>query len=375
MASSQRKFDLSFQFDGRLREFIVSIPTKLPPVAGYPVVMMLHGTSGDKDVYYNAHGWRELGQQENFITIFPSSLRWCFYEDGLTKNNTKFVSGDLLEAICPSDTSKLVDDIRFFRRIIQVLRDTLPVDSEKIFGSGFSNGCVMIFKTALGAGDLFKAVGGTGGILHELDSMTPHIRTPIYHAVGTLDDRFIKAPFTELPFGDDSILVYLGSIINRTLVCQGLTPKFTKTENQVSKTYLFNTCQSGVSCAPYIFTLIKDLDHQFPNGINHVIDAPQLFWYLFNNPPSINTSVHENKTHELNLSCFPNPTSDAMNIILNNGSGKSKVSLHNLNGTIVFSKEINGNHFKIEKSQIGIGIFYLQIENNGHQIVKKICFQ
>lgn len=85
MASSQRKFDLSFQFDGRLREFIVSIPTKLPPVAGYPVVMMLHGTSGDKDVYYNAHGWRELGQQENFITIFPSSLRWCFYEDGLTK--------------------------------------------------------------------------------------------------------------------------------------------------------------------------------------------------------------------------------------------------------------------------------------------------
>lgn len=57
----------------------------------------------------------------------------------------------------------------------------------------------MIFKTALGAGDLFKAVGGTGGILHELDSMTPHIRTPIYHAVGTLDDRFIKAPFTELP--------------------------------------------------------------------------------------------------------------------------------------------------------------------------------
>ncbi|MBK7697090.1 MAG: hypothetical protein IPI30_23145 [Saprospiraceae bacterium] len=83
--NSQRRFDVQFVVDGRMRESIIVQPSTPPPAGGYPVVFMLHGTSGDGLKFYNISGWKELGEDENFITVFPSSLSWCFVEDGVEK--------------------------------------------------------------------------------------------------------------------------------------------------------------------------------------------------------------------------------------------------------------------------------------------------
>jgi poly(3-hydroxybutyrate) depolymerase len=76
--SAQKRYDITLKDQGNARDAIISVPTKPMPVGGYPVVFMLHGTSGDSQVFYTAKGWKELGQEENFITVFPSSLKWCF---------------------------------------------------------------------------------------------------------------------------------------------------------------------------------------------------------------------------------------------------------------------------------------------------------
>ncbi|MFZ1255451.1 MAG: hypothetical protein WAR77_03820, partial [Saprospiraceae bacterium] len=73
---SQQRYDIQFMLDGHVRECIIVKPSTAPPVGGYPVVFMLHGTSGDGEKFYNISGWKELGQAENFITVFPSSLSW-----------------------------------------------------------------------------------------------------------------------------------------------------------------------------------------------------------------------------------------------------------------------------------------------------------
>jgi hypothetical protein len=46
-ADSQTRVDYKFKFDGVDREFIVSKPSGPVPSGGYPMVMMLHGTTGD----------------------------------------------------------------------------------------------------------------------------------------------------------------------------------------------------------------------------------------------------------------------------------------------------------------------------------------
>ncbi len=372
---AQRKFDLSINFDGRLREFIVSVPTTPPPTGGYPVVMMMHGTSGDKDVFYNAVGWKELGEKENFVTVFPSSLRWCYDDEGVTVRNTKFVNGDLLDQICPSDTQNLVSDVRFFRRVLQLLQDTLPVNSEKIFCSGFSNGSVMAFKNAMEAGDLFKAVGSTGAGLHPLDSTDPVNRVPTWMMIGNLDDRFIKPPYTEIPFGDDSSIYYFNRLISRTLACQGLAPVFIKDSTPLTKTYLYNVCLPGISCKPFLFTIIKGLYHQYPNGVNHPVNAPVIFWQFFNNPPDVIISTRDPEPHENAIQCFPNPASDQMHVVIENFSRKAELTLYDNLGAKILQRTIGQDRFDLRKSETGAGIFLLQVESGGRIYSKRICFR
>jgi polyhydroxybutyrate depolymerase len=305
---AQKRLDIVLQDQGHARDAIVSIPTKPMPAGGYPVVVMLHGTSGDSEVFYSAKGWKELGQEENFITVFPSALKWCYVEEGVRKNFSKFVNGDLLEKICPEQKDDLIDDVAFIKRIVKLLGDTIKINPKKIFASGFSNGDVMINKLAMDAGDVFAAVGGSSGALHELDSLTPAKRIPIWYMVGTADDRFLVPPYQAIPYGGDSSILYLKKFLNRFLVCQGLTNTYRIVESPINKTFVYDKCVSGQSCAPFLFTINKNQTHEFPNGLNYPFDAPKFLWAFFNN--NLTSSINEqNVTSLKNAKCYPNPAS------------------------------------------------------------------
>lgn len=376
VCSSQTKYDLSINLEGHKREFIVSVPSTMPPAQGYPIVVMLHGSSGDKDVFYNAFGWSELGEKENFITVFPSSLNWCFEEDGIKKNNTKWACGELKEKICPEDSADLIDDVLFIKRIVQLIADTLPVNDARIFCSGFSNGSCMTHKMAMDGGDVFSSCAGSAGPLSELDSTYPVKRVPIWFTVGELDDRFFVAPYDRLPYGGDSILAYLNKSIHRALVCQGLTNTFQKIENTNMKTYIFNECQPGEICAPYLFSLIRDLTHQYPNGRNHPIDDPALFWQFFNNPPTTVTDVyHPDKDRMLIISAHPNPSTDQIELeIKNSDSDRTIASIVNIYGQCLFTLESNNGRFFFDKNQCGTGLFLVLLSNEFQTTSYKIIF-
>lgn len=372
---SQTKYDVQFMFEGRSRELIVSVPTKQPPSGGYPVVFMLHGTSGDKNVFYNAKGWKELGQEENFITVFPSSLRWCFFKDGEPVENTRFVCGSVLDSICVEDIPDLIDDVAFLKKIVEVMADTLPVNHAKVFINGFSNGSCMSHKMAMDAGDVFAAAAGSSSGLHELDSITPLKRIPFWYMLGTKDDRYFTpvAP-TELPYGGDSILLYLNKQLNRALVCQGLTQNFTKVETAINKTYIWKECRPGEVCAPYIFTINKGQPHQFPNGNNYPVDAPRLFWEFFNNPPE--TTMSSATKQEILASfvkVYPNPAENTLNI-------RTGYQYHE--SWEVFVSDVHGREIKpgqtfygpdasLDVSNLAAGMYTIRILSGGQNVVKK----
>ena len=356
--SAQKRFNISLQSEGREREAIISVPTKSPPIGGYPIVFMLHGTSGDSEVFYNAKGWKELGQEENFITIFPSSLKWCFYNrfDGRTINS-KFVCGDLLKEACENVDQKFVDELTFFKKLVKLVSDTVEINSSKIFASGFSNGSVMIHKLMTHGSDLFKAVAGSSGPLFDSDSLISPVRIPAWYMVGTKDDRYFSESFPEeLPFGGDTILAYHYPPINRALVCNGLTWNYEKVESALSHTYIFRECAVGEQCAPYIFTLNKGQSHQYPNGLNFPFDAPKLFWQFFNNPPETKLSTRTEVMARDQVKVYPIPSSDKVSIDYNHPI-VAIVQIFNQAGQIVFSKKTEGYRFEILKSEVGNGIF------------------
>ncbi|MBK9222227.1 MAG: hypothetical protein IPO16_08895 [Saprospiraceae bacterium] len=48
-----------------------------------------------------------------------------------------------------------VDDVKFLKILAKRISDTFSVNQSMIFCSGFSNGCSMIHKLAIDAGDVF----------------------------------------------------------------------------------------------------------------------------------------------------------------------------------------------------------------------------
>lgn len=365
---SQRRFDWKIKVDNELRDVIVVQPSNPAPPGGYPVVFMLHGTSGDGEKFYNISGWKELGEEENFITVFPSSLSWCFVEDGIEKHNTKWVNGDLLDKPCSGKPQNYIDDIHFLRQVAKLIQDSLSINQKMIFASGFSNGSAMIHKLAMDAGDLFAAVAGCSGILMELDSTTPLNRIPTWSIVGSLDDRFLKPPYTELPFGGDSILSYLNVTINRMLVCQGLTPTYSKSESSITKTYIFNESQPGSTGKPYLFSLIKDMTHEYPNGLNYPISAAKIFWEFFKR--SIATGTEEIRIIKDQINIFPNPSDGILNIKAAN-TKIERLDIYNSQGTKLLKVDRLKETYQMDLTQYPDGIYFIQLKTSYGNFTKK----
>ena len=49
--------------DGIEREYFIHVPDSYDGTKSVPLVFMLHGTSGDGEVFYNAYGWTVLADE------------------------------------------------------------------------------------------------------------------------------------------------------------------------------------------------------------------------------------------------------------------------------------------------------------------------
>ena len=373
---SQTKYDLQIPFEGRSREFIVSVPTRQPPQGGYPLVFMLHGSGGDKDVFYNFKGWKELGQQENFVTVFPSALRWCSIEDGNNRLITRFVCGHLLDSICPAEIPRLVNDVAFLKKLVTLIKDTLPINNNKVFISGFSNGSAMTHKMAMDAGDVFSGAGCMSAPLFPLDSVAPVRRIPIWFMVGSKDELFYNSQYPDgLPF-NDSILSFSNISLHRALICQGLTSKYTKTETAISKTYTFSECRPGETCAPYVFSINKDQRHIYPSGSNYPLDAPRLYWDFFNNPPQTTTASDTRESLiETSTKVFPNPATNRLTIIAGFSAGTVwSWSITDMQGRVVqqSSQDIKIPDIDLDISHLKAGFYYIMIISKDYTVSRRL---
>lgn len=375
---AQRKVELKFMFENRLRNAILSVPTTPPPAEGYPIVVMAHGTSGDANVFYNVHGWKELGQKENFVAIFPSSLEWCFYNKNFERytNTSRWVCGGLLDSLCVQEFPKLINDVSFLKKLVQLVADSIRINKNKIFMSGFSNGSGMAHKIAMEATDIFAASGGSSSSLHELDTIhrpSPR-RIPMFYMLGTKDDRYFSEIFpSELPFGGDSTLFYLKKSINTALLCQGLKENFTKLETAISKVYIWTTCKPGEKCAPYVFMLNKGQTHQFPNGINYPVDAPKILWEFYNNPPKVTvatTPIRVGNNSEP-IKVYPNPVVDYL-MVSPTLNFPYSIEILGINGQSMMRKINLSGENRILLSDLARGSYILKFMSAGNIVYRKI---
>ena len=276
----------TIKIDGDDREYFVHVPKSYKGTAAVPVSFMLHGTSGDGEKFYNISGWKEVGETENIITVFPSSWKYCITDPiagprTTTKWNTV---PDSDWTFCNGQTPR--DDIKFLTAILSELESKYLIDLHRIYLSGFSNGGQMAAKCAIELSDKFAAIAENAGSFYIDFIYTPKRKLPVIFQIGNEDYGpdgtgptipLSKLDFLLSPSGQTVLNGRHNGIAQRHINDFMLNPKYTLSGDTTSARVANYTPSSG-SGYEFRFILVSGLDHQYPNGINHPMTAARLHW-------------------------------------------------------------------------------------------------
>ncbi|MCC7543020.1 MAG: prolyl oligopeptidase family serine peptidase [Deltaproteobacteria bacterium] len=304
------RHDHTFELEGETREVIVYVPELARGDVAAPVVLMLHGTSGDGERFFNISGWREKADEEGLIAVFPSALTYCFFEDengdgdyddmGERKVTTKWSSGVLEDryplctaediAMLPPDRRALVDhplrdDVAYFDAVLDLLGSTYVIDERRIYATGFSNGGSMTSRLAVERSTRFAAIASAAGFL-SVDPVAAERSVPMVLSVGSLDDRFtVPLGIMELSLEESLITTpAMAALIDRYQIVLGLGETYAYEQRTVAGQRIsrFTWTESTSSMSAELqFAVLEGLHHQYPNGDNYPVPATTPLWEFF----------------------------------------------------------------------------------------------
>ena len=266
--------------DSDTREYYVHVPAGYDPNTPTPVVFMLHGATGSGEGTYNNSGWKEVGEDENILTVFPTALVYCYTNTfGVTKTDTRWNSYPPVVNFCPGQTFK--DDVKFLRQVVAELKQRFHVDSKRIYMVGFSSGAQMSFRCAVEMGDLLAAVVQSGAT-HPRDTVfTAQRNLPISFELGNSDETWFGYGVSwSLSLFDSALTHYplFRKIINVHANSFGFDTTYTLSGDTNSVMVATFRDIPDAGNRQFNFTFVKGLDHSYPNGVNHPMYGARVHW-------------------------------------------------------------------------------------------------
>lgn len=133
--------------DGRDRTYHFRVPQGYSLSSRYPLVAVFHGGGGSGQKVASQTDFPEKADKEGFIAVFPDGIKHNWNDGRDTTDAYK----------------QGVDDIKFVRAMIEILKTKLPIDSRKIYAAGVSNGGIFSERLGCEMADVFAAIGPVVG--------------------------------------------------------------------------------------------------------------------------------------------------------------------------------------------------------------------
>jgi polyhydroxybutyrate depolymerase len=291
--------------DGSEREFIVYRPANLSDDAETPVVFFFHGSGGTGEKFYETSGWKEKADEEGFVAVFPTALKYHIFEEekvlrgqveeDVAQFQTKWVTYGLSEVLDPAyPNQQLADDVGFVRAMVDFLNENYPVDETRFYASGFSNGAGFTLRLMAEMSDVFAAFAPTSGGTLNLeryagvgfqfpDSFVPR---PVIHLLGSDDPKLVYAAGVESFPTDESVVdpdsVLREFTINGYLTALDLSDAYAFEDRGRVSSFVFDEPADGSeSDAVYVFLIADGMKHVYPNGQNYPVVAVDIYWEFF----------------------------------------------------------------------------------------------
>ncbi|MFM1767704.1 MAG: hypothetical protein RJA22_233 [Verrucomicrobiota bacterium] len=169
--------------DALTRSYLVHVPRTVPKGKAVAVVLALHGAAMNARLMESFCGLSATAERGGFVVVYPNGTG--------TGPFLAWNAGGFMEAA--GDSRRRVDDVGFIRRLLDDLATVLPLDSNRVYACGMSNGGMMSYRLAAELSDRIAAIAPVAGTIARRAGDGPPQPTrpvPVLHIHGTAD-RFV----------------------------------------------------------------------------------------------------------------------------------------------------------------------------------------
>ena len=164
--------------DGRTRRYRIYVPSVIPSGTSVPLVIALHGGLGTSSQFEANSGLNGFAESNRFIAVYPDGVGNQPDGSGFQTWNGGYCCG-------PAATQS-IDDITFIRNVVTDLRNSLPVNSSRVYALGHSNGGILSYRIACEMSDVVAAIGVQAGS-NVVTDCRPALPVSVFHLHGTSD--------------------------------------------------------------------------------------------------------------------------------------------------------------------------------------------
>ncbi len=280
---------IALKHGGQQRSAIVHVPPGATKKSRLAVLLNFHGGGGHGANQQEYSLLDRLADRAAFIAVYPNGTG-RFGKRLLTWN---------AGTCCAYAALNQIDDVGFVRALIAELSVALPIDRQRIYATGMSNGGMMAHRLAAEASNLITAVAPVAGGM-----VLPAIRSsraiPVMHIHSVDDPRALYSGGLGPPFPMTKSRVFHPNI--DPMIANwakhngcGLEPTITDRRSDRSGRghgavkFVYGNCRSG---AEVILWKLTGAGHVWPGGKQKVmerilgpstdiIDANQEMWNFF----------------------------------------------------------------------------------------------
>ena len=257
----------SFDFDGRLRNYMVYLPTNYTGSTNFPLVICLHPYGWGAERMMNYTNMNQVADASDFIVVYPSGIpNW---NSGI---------GDL-----PGYTTPNVDDVGFINALIDIMSNRYGIDLERIYACGYSNGGCMSYKLACQLSNRIAAIASVGSAFSPSteESCSPLRTMPVLNISGTAD------PYVQI-YHVDETLSYWISFNDCVQIDTTTLPDLDPTDGCTVEKTTYTDCLDNSNVVYY---KVINGGHTWPGAdpilafgnTNQDIDASVEIWNFFKN--------------------------------------------------------------------------------------------
>ncbi|MGB5820937.1 MAG: PHB depolymerase family esterase [Saonia sp.] len=143
----------TLEHQGNLREYVLHIPPVYDGTEETPLVIVLHGGSGNAESVQGFTQMNPVSDQNGFLVAYPQGF-------GPTPPGYSWADGRATSA-----TEMSIDDVGFIEKLIVELETEFNINSDSIYVCGFSNGGFMTQKLACELENTFAGIGTLGSTI------------------------------------------------------------------------------------------------------------------------------------------------------------------------------------------------------------------